>query len=144
MIYTSYFGRLKKVNKLMDGKIYIPYSIAFSTPNWFHGPRIKSLMPDYDLLTSYKNGIVDKARYTTRYQNKVLKDLVAAEVILELESFLPDTVDRKLLEMDCSIMDTDEINILLCCYEKPEEFCHRHILAKWLNDNGYEVKEFEL
>jgi len=144
MIYTSYFGKLKKIDKLTDGRFYVPYSIAFSTPKWFHGPRIKSLMPDYDLLTSYKTGVVDEQRYTTRYQNNILRDLVAAEVILELESFLPDTLDNKLMEMDCSIMETDEINILLCCYEKPEDFCHRHILAKWFNDNGYDVKEFEL
>ena len=144
MVYTSYFGKLKKVSKLMDGKIYIPYSIAFSTPNWFMGPRIKSLMPDYDLLEDYKTGSIGIERYTNRYKNKVLRDLDVDKVILELESFLPDTVDRRLIEMDCSIMETEDINILLCCYEKPEDFCHRHILSKWFNDNGYTVKELEL
>ena len=23
-------------------------------------------------------------------------------------------------------------DIILCCYEKPGEFCHRHVLANWL------------
>lgn len=31
----------------------------------------------------------------------------------------------------------------LCCYEKPGDFCHRHILAKWLTENtGIEITEF--
>jgi len=25
-------------------------------------------------------------------------------------------------------------DIILCCYEKPEDFCHRKILADWLSD----------
>jgi hypothetical protein len=30
------------------------------------------------------------------------------------------------------------------CFEKPEQFCHRHLFAKWLNQFGeYEVKEFD-
>lgn len=32
----------------------------------------------------------------------------------------------------------DKRDIVLCCYEKPNEFCHRHILAEWLG-NG--IKE---
>jgi len=31
-------------------------------------------------------------------------------------------------------------DIILCCYEKPGEFCHRHVLANWLADK-IEVKE---
>ena len=31
----------------------------------------------------------------------------------------------------------------LCCYEKPGDFCHRHILAKWITENtGIEITEF--
>jgi len=25
-------------------------------------------------------------------------------------------------------------NVVLCCYEKPGDFCHRHILIKWLGE----------
>ena len=31
--------------------------------------------------------------------------------------------------------------IALVCYEKPEDFCHRHILAAWLEE--YNIKEWE-
>lgn len=29
---------------------------------------------------------------------------------------------------------TSHRDIVLCCYEKPGDFCHRHILAEWLGD----------
>ena len=29
------------------------------------------------------------------------------------------------------------------CYEKPSDFCHRHLVADWLNKNGVECKELE-
>ena len=29
----------------------------------------------------------------------------------------------------------------LLCYEKSEDFCHRHIVAAWLRHYGYEVEE---
>lgn len=31
-------------------------------------------------------------------------------------------------------------DIVLCCYEKPDEFCHRHILAEWLGKDVEELK----
>ena len=30
---------------------------------------------------------------------------------------------------------------VLLCYEKSEDFCHRHIIAAWLQHYGYTVKE---
>ena len=32
-------------------------------------------------------------------------------------------------------------DIALVCYEKSEDFCHRHLVAKWLKENGYNVEE---
>ena len=33
--------------------------------------------------------------------------------------------------------------IALVCYEKPSDFCHRHLVSKWLSENGYECKEWK-
>lgn len=33
-------------------------------------------------------------------------------------------------------------DIALVCYEKPTDFCHRHLVADWLNKNGYKVQEW--
>ena len=32
-------------------------------------------------------------------------------------------------------------DIVLLCYEKPDEFCHRHLVAEWFNRNGIYVVE---
>lgn len=39
----------------------------------------------------------------------------------------------------------DNVNIVLLCYEKPEDFCHRHLVADWLNSSKilpYDIKEW--
>ena len=33
-------------------------------------------------------------------------------------------------------------DIALVCYEKPGDFCHRHLVAKWLTDNGFTCEEY--
>ena len=30
---------------------------------------------------------------------------------------------------------------ILLCYEKPSDFCHRHLVRKWFNDAGLECRE---
>ena len=30
---------------------------------------------------------------------------------------------------------------VMLCYEKPSDFCHRHILAAWLTEHGHTVTE---
>lgn len=30
-------------------------------------------------------------------------------------------------------------NLILCCYEKPNEFCHRKLLSKWLGGDINEL-----
>lgn len=34
-------------------------------------------------------------------------------------------------------------NIYLVCYEKPGDFCHRHLVASWMNQMGIKVKEWK-
>jgi len=33
---------------------------------------------------------------------------------------------------------------ILLCWEKPEEFCHRIVVAEWLREAGIEVEEYEV
>lgn len=30
---------------------------------------------------------------------------------------------------------------VLLCYEKPGDFCHRHLVSQWLNENGIRCSE---
>ena len=38
---------------------------------------------------------------------------------------------------------TQSDQIILLCYEKPDDFCHRHLVAQWLTEHGYDTQEIE-
>ena len=44
----------------------------------------------------------------------------------------------------CGVGTTTNIipHIALICYEKPTDFCHRHLVADWFNKNGIRCKEY--
>ena len=54
--------------------------------------------------------------YIRMYRNDVLR-------LVDARSFIQD-LERASRGRD----------VALCCFEKPGDFCHRHILAKWLNE----------
>ena len=66
----------------------------------------------------------DNDYYVENFNKLVLNTLSAEQVINELKTMSP-------------IED-----IALVCYEKPGDFCHRHLVAKWLTDNGFTCEEY--
>lgn len=119
MLYTSYFANLRKLDKVL------PVSICAKTPSWFEGLEYKKLAPTYDILMEYKK-TGDSDTFTKRYKEEVLYKLNRMEVLRELyELTNPYRVGHR--------------NIVLVCYEKPTDFCHRHIVAEWLNINVKEI-----
>jgi uncharacterized protein YeaO (DUF488 family) len=121
MIYTSYFARLKDLPSDV-----IPISICGKAPDWYDGLQYKKLAPKRDFFMKWKENH-DNDYYIKCFNEQVLDKLNAAEVILDLSSML------------LSLGKTD---ICLVCYEKPGDFCHRHLVADWLNENGFECKEY--
>lgn len=115
-IYTSYFSNGKKLsaaNVIMVG-------IALFPPKWFYGQSLKQLAPSYGIF--HEN---DKERYTERFKNEVLNNIDPYWVLEVLERLAGGH------------------DVALCCYEKPSDFCHRHIVAQWLMEKtGVEVTEF--
>ena len=116
MIYTSYFANLKKIPKDI-----IPIAICGKSPEWYKGLEYKVLAPKYWFFKIWKE-THDNDFYIENF-NKEILDLVD-----------PDKVVLRLKQL------SNSDNIALICYEKPEDFCHRHLVAGWLNDNGYEVE----
>jgi hypothetical protein len=94
-------------------------SISLSSPYWFKGKRYRRLAPPWELLKKYKiDG--DKEYYIKTYTEQVLSRLDAKQTYNDLGS-----------------------NAVLLCWEKPEDFCHRHLVAKWFkNELGIEVPEY--
>ena len=95
-------------------------SVARYAPRWWgSGVRYLDLAPSADLLRRYKGG------------------LPWADYCQEFNAYL-ETLDPPKVWNDLH-------DKMLCCYEKPEDNCHRHLVARWLEDAiGVEIKEMEI
>ena len=36
--------------------------------------------------------------------------------------------------MSAPVWENDNVHVVLLCYEKRGDFCHRHLVSKWIND----------
>lgn len=122
MIYTSYFGKLKSLPKNI-----VPIAICGGLPDWYHGAWYKKLAPKWSFFKVWKE-THDNDYYLQNFDEQVLAALDPDEVVNELNEFIRNYP-----------IGTE---IALICYEKPGDFCHRHIVAEWLEGAGYEVKEY--
>ena len=120
MIYTTYFAKLNK----LPGNI-IPIAICGKSPDWYTGLEYKKLAPKYSFFAEWKKN-QDNDYYIEHFNKEVLGELNVDTVAFELSS----------LTYGCK-------DIALVCYEKPDAFCHRHLVAQWLRDNGYECEEYK-
>ena len=116
MIYTSYFAA-KKYNKEQG------ISIARWNKFW-QGESYPNLYPSTNLLNWWKSLTKEEQEsedcqhsYFEAYKEETLAKLDPHKVAAELN------------------------NRILLCYEKSEDFCHRHIVAAWLRHYGYEAEE---
>ena len=74
---------------------------------------MKNLAPSEELLKQFKNGQIDQNIFKWKY-------------IQELQ-------DREINKSSLRIFfDSFDKDIILCCYERRDQFCHRHIFAEWL------------
>ena len=132
-IYTTYFANIRN---LPDN--VVPISITLKSPHGWAGAEFKKLAPPYKLLQMYKEAIsakeLDKDKvkdyYQKRYNELVLSKLDSVSVLEELKLI---AAERALEE---------DFDIALVCYETPLDFCHRHLVSYWLNNNGIKCKEY--
>lgn len=125
MIYTSYYGNLKKIKS--SGHKIEPISVSRITPVGIRIFNIEELFPSKELLDWWKSSSQsesDKQKYIETY-NKQLSQLNAKKI------------EQKLYQYSC------KKDVVLLCYEKPADFCHRHLIAKWLQNNGISVEEWK-
>ena len=108
-IYTSYFT---KANKIFPDRMLV--SISITSAQIFNGSYARELNPSKELLWEYKNGEISTEKYDEWYTETVLDKLNPFEIYEKYKGKI------------------------LCCWEKSGEFCHRHIVIKWLADNLWE------
>lgn len=117
-IYTSYFAKLKSLPEEI-----ISISICGKAPSWYQGVQFKVLAPKYDFFIKWKENH-DNEYYIKCFNEQVLDKLDATQIYNALKTLGGGQ------------------DVALICYEKPDEFCHRHLVAEWLKEKlKIEVKE---
>ena len=120
---TSYFGKLKYIEH--------PIAICGWVPEFYTGKRYIKLAPKKSWFFDWKRKR-ESGEYTEEQSIQVYKKLYDETVLSQLD---PHEVYKEL----CEIYGTDDVTLI--CYERPNEFCHRHLVAEWLNNAGYDVHE---
>ena len=120
MIFTGYYAKLKEY----ENAGLQPLSIAGKAPDFYKGPQFKSLAPEYKMFMDWKKGKIDNMGYTSIFLEHL------------------NTLDKEAVRRMLTSFDKD---VILLCYEKPGEFCHRHIVADWLESNfGWKIDEYDI
>ena len=89
--------------------------ISQGVPKWFDGEVFKALAPTWAMVR-----MKNMEEYTRLYKNRILSLLDPVKLAAELDG------------------------AILLCWEKPGEFCHRRLVAEWLEAaTGEAVPEFQ-
>ena len=115
-MYTGYYAKAKHYTDCG----LVPVAISLHPPIWFDGLRYPALSPSASILNGYRYGEFkgDVEQYVRRFTAEVLGHL-----------------DRDKVKMDLMrLTGTDCDKIVLLCFERPGDFCHRHIVASWLGN----------
>ena len=134
MIYTSYFGNIKRI--LEENKNVEFFSIAGKSPDFYKNENrfeLSILAPRYtwwkEWYVKFKDYPESKELvdfYKEKYSETVLKNLNPHSIVNTLYRI------------------SDGKDIILLCYETPEKFCHRKLVSDWFNDNGITCREYKV
>jgi len=106
IIYTSNYARQANNPRA--------FGISAVTPDWFNGYTLPKLAPTMGMVSKIKDGgnNYNAEDYTKDYIELLEERGIDAE---ELVNSLPNEA-------------------MLLCYESPGDFCHRHVLTKWIQE----------
>ena len=120
VIYTSYFDNVDNLPANL-----CPISIAGLKPDNCNCAQYKRLAPKLSWWKVWEE-TRDNEYYAKQYNNTVLEVLNPRGVVDDLYKLSGDRIP------------------CLMCYERPGEFCHRHLVAEWLEKHlNIKVKEYE-
>jgi hypothetical protein len=113
MLHTSYFSKVKTMPPGLN-----LVCIARTLVPGFNGKVCGELMPSSQLLWDYKKGKIGEEEYRYFYK-------------------------KQLRELDAKVLiDKYGDDATFICWEGKDKFCHRHLVADWLRDAGYEINEY--
>lgn len=127
-MFTSYWGNPKLKHLPQNQEWYI-VQISTSCPKelkFNNGKGIMTIyevfqevMPEWRIVEKVKQDH-DEGYYYAEYMKKIFahKDAIAKRIVDIYHNAQKQNKERK---------------IVFCCYEKPQDFCHRHIFATFCN-----------
>lgn len=133
MIYTSYFAQIRNFPENV-----IPIAISGGLPQWYSGLWYKKVAPKYKFFMEWKENH-DNEFYIEHFNKEVLEPLDRVIVLNEIQLLIPEEIRA---QMDAPVWRSDSVHVALICYEKPGDFCHRHLVADWLREGGLEIEEW--
>ncbi len=105
---------MKTSNFFKNGRHPKAVAISRGVPKWYKGRRYLKLAPSWELIR-----IKNPKKFTQLYHKHILNHLD------------PEVIYKELGQ-----------DAILLCWEKPGEFCHRRVVARWLEEKlGIEVPE---
>lgn len=137
MIFTSYFAKVRNLPENCES-----IAICAIVPSWWNGLVYDKVAPPLDLLNTYKKNH-NTEHYTEKYTEQILDRTSPKRVLREIFNTLPRKLQLTLKQEEGNWWENPNHHVVLLCYEKSTDFCHRHLLAQWLKESGIPVKEWE-
>lgn len=134
MLYTTYFANIKNLPPNT-----IPVSICGKAPQGWNGLEYRKLAPKWSFFSVWKE-TKDNDYYIEHFNKEVLEPLNIIRVTTELQVLLPYEIRE---QMQNAVWNDDKFHLALVCYEKPDDFCHRHLVAEWLSRHGFPCTEWK-
>lgn len=123
-IYTSFFDSISSIKQIDPNAVFV--AISGGIPDGYSEKWYKKLAPRWNWWVEWHEKFKDnyetnesKSWYVKHYNDTVLSKRNPIEVLNDLLNF----------------RNTLNDNIYLLCFEDTTKFCHRHLIAQWLNEN---------
>ena len=97
-------------------KLQTLYQFVATLQNGLLGNQYKVLAPPYDLVLALKTKKINQEQFAQIYNDQVLSKLKPRNIYDYLIRTFGD-------------------DATLLCFEKPDDFCHRHLVSQWFRNN---------
>lgn len=120
-VYTSYYAKTKG----RSGYDTVYVTVSNTKPHWYDTPHedMRELSPSWNIINDYKEGRISYAQFKEAYRNELISRYETVENIREL--------------ILCRLNVVSEIPIVLLCWEKNGNECHRTALAEFVFPDEY-------
>ena len=126
VIGTGYFAKAKSYHDMGYALVSIARTRTWFLPNELLLWQLSALAPTGEIIGAKNNPGV----YEEKYNKEILSRASAPEIMRKLGRY-------------AEMSSTDKVALM--CYESPDKFCHRHIVARWLGDKiGQTIEEIDV